>query len=355
MPDPRPELLFVAGPQKGQRAVLMSNEVLAGRSAAADVRLTEESASREHLRFTRTGEGWVVENLSPSGMVIEAKRFKAGKIILLATGDVIGVGRQTEILFVGPGDDPEAALAAYHAAHPQAPAPAPQVEVPPEAMEAVEPPTAQVQPPAAPPAGKPAQAQAAAAPADTEARARKLKKYAIAFGIYVLVMVGVIVLFNSMRKRQQAAAPSAVPQLTADDIETILAKPSPKPLTDAQADKALRDALAFYANRKLTRGGLYLCVRAFKQYQEVRKSFEDVQHGLQYRQAQQELIEAVTKAYTRAVFLEQAREWALAAEEWQKLHQMIPETDPDSPVHVELVRNIDAHWALSKARIDRRR
>ena len=32
MTDVRPELIFVAGPQRGERAVLMSNLVVAGRS-----------------------------------------------------------------------------------------------------------------------------------------------------------------------------------------------------------------------------------------------------------------------------------------------------------------------------------
>ena len=74
MANARPELIFVAGPQAGERAVLMTNDVLVGRSPSADVHLEEHAASREQLRFQLTGEGWLMENLSAQGTRINGRR-----------------------------------------------------------------------------------------------------------------------------------------------------------------------------------------------------------------------------------------------------------------------------------------
>ena len=79
----------------------------------------EEAASREHIRFLFTHDGWVMENLSANGTLINNKRYKRDKKILLDTGDVLGVGLETKILYVAPGDDPEEALGAWRAANPE--------------------------------------------------------------------------------------------------------------------------------------------------------------------------------------------------------------------------------------------
>ena len=114
----RPELLFVRGPQAGQRVVLTTGQAVLGRSPECDVRLEEESASRRQVQFEMTAEGVVVENLSSQGTLISGKRYKSGKRVLLDTGDVLAAGAVTEILFVAAGDDPEAALTAYRQARP---------------------------------------------------------------------------------------------------------------------------------------------------------------------------------------------------------------------------------------------
>ena len=100
----RPELIFVRGPQDGERAVLMTNPVVVGRSAVADVRLKENASSREQLRFDLTPEGWLMQNLSANGTLINGKRYRGGKRLLLDTGDILGVGAETEILYVAPPD-----------------------------------------------------------------------------------------------------------------------------------------------------------------------------------------------------------------------------------------------------------
>jgi len=126
----RPELIFLSGPQEGERAVLMTNVALLGRSAAADVRLKEDAVSREQVRFQLTSDGWLMENLSANGTVVNGKRYRKKKL-LLDTGDVLLVGLETRVLYVSPGDDPEAALAAYREAHPASAAPTPRTPLDP--------------------------------------------------------------------------------------------------------------------------------------------------------------------------------------------------------------------------------
>jgi pSer/pThr/pTyr-binding forkhead associated (FHA) protein len=115
-----PELIFVSGPQQGERAVIMTGTAVLGRSPSADVKLLEEAASREHVRFQLTRDGWVMENLSANGTLINGRRYKKDKKILLDTGDVMGIGLETRILYVSPGDDPEEALEDWRQANPPA-------------------------------------------------------------------------------------------------------------------------------------------------------------------------------------------------------------------------------------------
>ena len=75
MGGPRPELVFLSGPQAGERAVLMADIVEAGRSPSCDVHLTEQHASRRQMQFQLTPDGWAVENLSVNRIRINGKRY----------------------------------------------------------------------------------------------------------------------------------------------------------------------------------------------------------------------------------------------------------------------------------------
>ena len=110
-----PVLMFVRGPQEGQRVLLNQSVLVLGRGGGSDVMLSEDFASRRQARYELLQPGPTLENLSDKGTWINGKRYKAGKHVLLETGDLIGAGRETEILFVAAGDDADAALAAYQA------------------------------------------------------------------------------------------------------------------------------------------------------------------------------------------------------------------------------------------------
>jgi len=360
MAEPRPELIFLSGPQEGERAVLMGNNVVAGRFPGADVRLTEEYVSRRHMNFRLTRQGWVVENLSASGMRVNGKRYKTGQIILLATGDVLAVGKQTRMLFVGPEDDPDEALKAYSESHPEAaavppePAPAPAEPAAEESQPVAEPPTQQAPPEPAPVTE--VEARPAEGPPtkvlDAEARKKKLTKYAVGFGIYLVAFIGLIVLLVSLRDGGPEDVRRPMQVLKSDDIERILTEGLPRSTNPAEAERALQTALTEYHKRTFSLGGRYRCVKAFKEYLAYQK-FKRVEDDQKYKEVLDELKDEVSRTYEKAVFYEQTKQWAKAEPLWERLLKIVPEDDRDSPVHRELVKNIKDHWSYVSWRIRR--
>ena len=81
MADGRPaELIFVVGPQRGQRVALRTAVAIAGRGTQAEIPLLEETVSRQQMRFELTAQGWLVESLSKnSPLRIGKRKYKPGK------------------------------------------------------------------------------------------------------------------------------------------------------------------------------------------------------------------------------------------------------------------------------------
>ena len=278
MNSARPELIFVRGPQQGERAVMMTNAVLVGRSPAADVRLTEQTASREQVRFALSPEGWLMENLSTNGTRINGKNYKKKKKLILETGDTLAVGVDTEILYVAPGDDPEEAIAEYRQAH--APKEAPAAEAPPEPAPA----------PAAKPQAKPAPAKAPAAEAEPspaksakpgkpakagksgegakdakalqedaekdgekeQIKGKKLKVILLATVMVGMLLLGAAMAIKSIVGETLGPPPPSLPNLSSMDITEALDAPLPeKPPSPDKAVASLNRAVKSYTNKTL--------------------------------------------------------------------------------------------------------
>ena len=126
---PHPRLVVLAGPDAGREIVLDALPVTAGRGSICAVRLTDRTVSREHVSLAAGAEGIILTVLSAAGVRIGGKRFRKGKQLILAGGDVVRLGGETEILFLDVGDDPAEALAAVReAATVDEPAPADEPE-----------------------------------------------------------------------------------------------------------------------------------------------------------------------------------------------------------------------------------
>jgi len=375
MSSAMPELIFVAGPQQGERAVLMTSTSLVGRSPAAEVRLMEEASSREHVRFQFTHEGWVMENLSANGTLINGKRFKRNKKVLLDTGDVMGIGLETKVLYIAPGDDPEAALQAWRSANPDTqatpkpPAPATRKEPPkksvqaPVAPAATEKPSAQVTtktdagPKTAPPPGEAAGVEGEGEEGEGEAETGSMKLKII---LLVGMMVGLVVCVAAFLLRPPPptgfGGGREYGRLTATQITAALEEPIERPLGPAQAMAQLQSAVSSYTNKELWEpGDLYRCVHQFKLYRAYSQSpsFPKVQYERMYMAAARELDVRVRQMYETAWKYEKALSFRRAKESFEALMRELPhdQVEPESRINKVILRDIKEHIKFANSRL----
>ncbi len=337
----RPQILFVSGPQTGQRVYLMSDEVLLGRSPSCQIVIVEEFVSRRHCRFTLTEDGWIAENLSDAGTRINRKKYKRGKRILLDTSDLLHVGRDTRMLFVLPEDDPDEALAAFLEKNPQfKPAeseprsePVGEEEPLPEPDEAR---TAPVQVSLADEAAETAEDALAAQ------RKAKIRKYAILFGAYIVVLAVLAALFASRGCGEDTQTPQKLKILEAEQITGILTAPLERSHAPSAAAQELKNAMSYYDLRAMKPSNRYRCVRSFQLYLAYRESpdFENPQHERYFLRVRSELTRLVNDKYLRAYGYMKARNWLRAKEIYDELLLIVPERDPREPVYRKLVKNI---------------
>ncbi|HAU38240.1 MAG TPA: hypothetical protein DCX07_11070, partial [Phycisphaerales bacterium] len=315
MAGPGPELIFVAGPQRGERAAVLSNEAVAGRSPSADIQLAEEFASRQHARFALTADGWLVEVLSPNGLEVNGKRYKQGKKLLLATGDVLRFGQATLVLFVSPQDDPEQALADYHQAHPEPaapPTPEPESEAPGEG----ELPEAKAGEEVAPP--KPPS---------------KARRYALILGVSALSTVLLILLASSMTEDKASKELGQLRRLNEAEIRKIFETRPEKMPNPAAAAQSLHEAKILFEDRHLRTGDLYRCTLKYRLHLSYRNSlvFDDYRDGENCQKALDELVKIVSGKYHTAWANAKSKNWKLAADGFEDLLRILPADEREDP------------------------
>ena len=373
MAPPRPELIFVSGIQEGERAVLMANVAIAGRGSSCEVNLKEESISRQQIQFEFSPDGWVVENLSVNGTWINGKKYKAGKKVILETGDVLKAGADTQILFVSPGDDPEEALKQYRQKHSVA-APKPREEtdvseepVPAAAPKASSEPTSvgstrdmrmqasvgagsSYSPDKS--GGKQELSDEAKERQVVKERTAKLKKYGMYFVVYMVVLFGVVIGISQRGCDHGEGVRSIPRKLTGDDISAaILSKllRSPNPVV---AQQNLKEAISLYPRRNAEPGFLYIVVSDLNEYLSHKDGpavFEAAEYDQMYKASTQELADAVTAEYNRAFILEQNKQWKDASNQYNKVWKMLPEKNSNSRVYKEIIQNIQDHISFIAA------
>jgi pSer/pThr/pTyr-binding forkhead associated (FHA) protein len=360
-----PELIFVSGPQQGERAVIMTGTVVLGRSPSADVKLIEEAISREHVRFQLTRDGWVMENLSANGTLVNGKRYKKDKKVLLDTGDVMGVGLETRILYVAPGDDPEEALADWRQANPPAQAkpaetkahagkPRPEAA---QASAAAASAHAGEQPKAPVPTGKAKSAgKAAGQPAQpleedgmggpAQKGSKNLKLILLSVVLLGLVGFGAALL---LKIEQPPDGPQVVSRLTAEHITAALDAPIDRPPSPTKAAEALDLAVRSYSNKDLWSrpGELYRCVKQFKLYRAYSQSitYPLVQYERAALAASRELDAMVREKYETAWKYEKARSYRSAKQSFEQLMRELPagDVERDSPIDQVILKDIKQH------------
>ena len=355
----RPELIFVRGPQQGQRSTPLANAAIVGRDPNCDVQVTEKTVSRQQIRLDLTADGWMATNLSSNPIRINGKRYKAGRQVLLDTGDVLALGRETEILFVAADDDPERALAAHRMAQPQAePDPA-------EAPDQTGEPVAEAEPADQPPTeAVPAAAAPATAPisvADELARAKKAKKrkYLIGFAVYAAGMIVLIAVLASIKSGGDGGGPRR-PQrkLTDRQIAEAISASLDVPSYPTEAEHALQKAREHHAGELDTPGDLYRAVKYFKLYLAYRGSpqFEQTRDQRAFRNAQRKLTEQVQGLYRDAWAHENARQWPKALALYEELLRMLPVKEEPYPEENNVIfRNVLEHVGTVRTHMKRKR
>ncbi len=346
------EMIFVAGPQKGQRATLVGKGLFAGRSSDCDIQIQEEYASRRHLGLALTSDGWLVENLSNNPIWVNGKKFKTGKRILLDTGDVVRLALETQLLFVAVGDDSEAALAQWREAHGES-APAPQSgEAPVSAASSA----------ASAPAGAPATARATAAqprsvdgkdkpvekpsekPAedktpltqeekDALARKTKVRRYILLACIWAGVMVGLVAGLKSCPREDGGDDRGSFIAIGREKIREIIDAPfEPRTANPHTSVRYEEKARAMFKVRHDAPGNLYECVKLFKLSLAYRNNLPPTPVvAEEFRRAKQELIDEVGNRYEDGYVNFRNKNWPRAKENFEALLRLYPVKNEPEP------------------------
>lgn len=98
------------GPDEGQSIPLEEDSVILGRDPTADVVISDPEVSRQHARFTRSDEGYEIQDLgSTNGTFIDGKRLE-GDPVQLGPGAVITIGNNVTLVYQRSEEDPMATV-----------------------------------------------------------------------------------------------------------------------------------------------------------------------------------------------------------------------------------------------------
>lgn len=350
----RPYLVFVSGPQTGQRVRLRSRPMEAGRLSSSDIKLTEDYVSRRQMRFRRRGDEWTVENLSANGTRINGRNYREGRQIILGTGDVIGVGSETSILYVGPEADADEVFAQWREDHEidaaeqaeaeteEAPDQAEQAEETAESADA--PVTGRL--PTGPAVMRETPAEEPRDEEDTEAaeRREKRKKYLVFAGIYAVAFIALMVVLGALRGGDEADPASGSPAaLREQEITATIESPLRRQANPARAAEMLEKAELYYRDRHLLGGNLYKAVKCFKLHLAYsgRSDFAELRHSRMYRDAVLELSRQVHEQYEQAYRLERNGDWEAAETAFRRLQRIYPAAGEPEPRTTDAVMNPD--------------
>ncbi len=334
------ELVFLAGPQAGKRVILTDPLMLLGRSAEANVSLSEQYISREHARFRRVDDGLVIENISALGTWINGRKYKSGKSVLLDTGDLIGVGRETELLFVAVGDDVEQAVAA--------------MLKPDKRRNAFGQTVKKVQPDAGKtlPAlseGRNAIKAVGVGLQDklTVPKSSRRKKLLIILGVYMAAMVLLFLFLSGLSSRHENEMPIP-PELSRSDIAKALETRPVRAVNPVLMEDRLHYALGLYQQYGLDSPHLYRVLEAFKEAYAYsgRNFFADPENDRMYQQVLEKVTQRVSEQYRNAYLLEKDQDWLRAEKEFSELLTMI--TGQDMNETNPLLTNVQDHYKRVK-------
>lgn len=283
---PSIQIQLMVGPAAGRKAVLDKSKLSFGRSPDCDIVIDDAHVSREHGHLIYHEGRWQVVNESPNGTTVNGKRIKQPRD--LVSGDVLGVGR-TRLFGIGlpktekPDDEPA--------------------------------PTSQ-------PTGA-AQRSEAEIQADIERR-KRLRLWSMIGVYFIVVIVGGFVISQVLRDDRdgQAGRPEA---LSPEQIERDITRQVSVVTDERAARQRLTEARGLYRRRQQSPRTLYEAYEAFRQALALsgEDEFDDGLVQLEYKTAEEELIEQVTRHYYNTYALVGAGRYHDAERELRRLIQEI--------------------------------
>jgi predicted component of type VI protein secretion system len=117
-------LVMRKGPTPGKVFALSNDQVTMGRDTTNDIVINDVEISRNHARFTKQGDGYLLEDLgSTNGTFVNEQRL-SGSYVLKA-GQSVRFGENVTLSYELAGFDPDATLASGQGKAPAAAAAAP--------------------------------------------------------------------------------------------------------------------------------------------------------------------------------------------------------------------------------------
>jgi len=300
------QIRILTGPNQGARLRVGKDHATFGRAPECDITIDQPFVSREHGRLALTPKGWVLENLSPNGTVVAGKTVTR-KPRAIADGQIVCIGAE-------------------------------------QAFEIIS---------LAVPADAPAPAEPDAQPAEQKKKLSGRSKLWIGLGAYAMVMMLLFVflsLFGGGDNNRRSA--TNLPQLSTADVEQrvkaeirrTLPKRPPDSLKVREHSEA---ALEHYHLRTTDPTARY---RALVEYRLALAytrgdKLEDPEHDTRYIEVQEELVEDITRRYSRAYNLLRNNEPERADSAFRELSRIY--ADPSTQLH----RDIETYWAIAKQQL----
>lgn len=104
MPATNYRLTMRKGPEPGQQYSLITDSVTIGRDPMVDVVVNDPEVSRQHVRLTRRGDHFLIQDLgSTNGTFLDGRRL-LGDPVPIAPGQLITIGGNVSLVFEAEGD-----------------------------------------------------------------------------------------------------------------------------------------------------------------------------------------------------------------------------------------------------------
>jgi hypothetical protein len=261
------------------------------------------------------------------------------------------MGRETQILVVSAGDDPEQALAAVTAGRRQreAEAQARRTDAEQRARQKAQ---AEAEAQAAAEAQRVQQRQRElddedqnpaelGAAEDIEARRRR-KRIVMGLAIYAGAMLVLFMLGSLLLKGDEAGPAAGMPPKLAQQQVTAALNPKPAPTTPsiAAADAAIRRARDLYVRRQEP-GVAYRAIEAYNTYlaTSTETDLPELSDQANYRRLKEQLGDLIRELYYNGYTAMQQQRWSAARERFERIVNEVP--DRDNPLRINAMAALD--------------